>query len=124
MIRFLIDADLPRSLVTALRQEGYPSEDIRDLGLGGAPDEVVFHYAVRNGFALISTDKGFTNLLQFPLGSHHGILVARIPRQSRARTKVRLLLRWIPLLEKDDVEGNIVIIKAKGIRIRRAKTRE
>lgn len=83
MIQFLIDADLPRSACTALRQRGYRADDVRDLDLGAATDETVLHHATTRGYTLISADKGFSNLLRFPLGTHHGIIVARFPRHTQ-----------------------------------------
>lgn len=120
-MRFLVDADLPRSLASALRARGYDADDVRDLGLGGSVDEVILTYAVRNDYVLISGDKGFTNVLRFPLGSYPGIIVGRFRRHALAPEKTRLLLRWIPTLDKNDIRGNLVIIQVKGIRIRRFK---
>ncbi len=110
-------------LSTALRQRGCLTDDVRDLDLGTATDETVLHYATMHGYTLISADKGFSNLLRFPLGTHHGIIVARFPGHTPAQTKVRLLLRWIPTLQEEDLRGNLLIIQPKGIRIRRAKSR-
>jgi len=121
VIRFLIDADLPRSLCTALRKRGYLADDVRELGLGAATDQTALHHATRRGLTLIPADKGFSNLLRFPPGTHHGIIVARFPHHSQAQTKVRFLLRWIPTLQDEDIRGNLLIIQPKGIRIRRAK---
>jgi len=121
VIRFLIDADLPRSACAALRHRALLVDDVRDLDLGTATDDIVLQYARTHRYTLISADKGFTNLLRFPLGTHHGIIVARFPRHTPARMKTRLLLRWIPTLREEDLIGNLLIIQAKGIRIRRAK---
>jgi len=123
VIRFLIDADLPRSVCITLRQKGYPADDVRDLDLGTASDDAIFQHATTHGYTLISADKGFSNLLHFPLGTHHGILVARFPRHAPARGKIRILLRWISTLQEEDLRGNLLIIQAKGVRIRRAKAR-
>lgn len=49
MIQFLIDADLPRSACTALRQRGYRADDVRDLDLGAATDETVLHNEAGKG---------------------------------------------------------------------------
>jgi len=123
VIRFLLDADLPHSACLALRKRGFAADDVRDVGLGTASDDAVLQHATTHGYALISADKGFTNLLRFPLGSHHGIIVLRFPRHTSARMKTRLLLRWIPTLQEEDFRGNLLIIEPKGIRIRRAKPR-
>lgn len=123
MIRFLIDADLPRSLCTALRHRGYLADDVRELDLGAATDQTVLDHATRHGFTLISADKGCSNLIRFPPGTHQGIIVARFPHHTQAQTKVRFLLRWILTLQEKDIRGNLLIIQPKGIRLRRAKPR-
>ena len=121
MIRFLIDADLPRSVAAALRERGYVADDVRDLELGNATDDTIVEHAKKHSYTLISADKGFTNLLRFPLGTHSGIIVARFPPHTPARAKTHLLLRWIPTLGEHDIRGNLVIIEPKGIRVRRPK---
>ncbi len=121
MIRFLIDADLPRSVFAALRDRGLFADDVRDLGLGTATDATVLQFAKTHAYTLISADKGFTNLLRFPLATHRGIIVARFPRHTPARAKTRLLLQWIPTLREEDLTGNLLIIQPNRIRIRRAK---
>lgn len=123
MIHFLIDADLPRSACTALRELGCAADDVRDLDLGTATDESVLRYAAMYGYTLLSADKGFSNLLRFPLGTHHGIIVVRFPHHSSAQMKVRLLVRWIPALKEEDVRGNLLILHSKGVRIRRPRSR-
>ena len=121
MTKFLIDADLPLSLHQQIRILGYAADDVRHLGLGQAVDEKIFEYAVREGFCLISADKEFSNILQFPLGSHNGIIVARFPRNYKAPAKVKMVMKWLPTLKPSDISGNLVIIEAHGIRIRRQK---
>jgi len=121
VIRFLVDADLPRSLAMALRERGYVADDVRDLKLGNAPDDTVVEHAKEHSYTLVSADKGFTNVLRFPLGTHCGMIVARFPPHTPARAKTRLLLRWIPTLGEQDIRGNLLIIERKGIRIRRPK---
>lgn len=43
MPRFAIDEDMPRSTGRILKELGYDVKDIRDYGLRGAEDEVVYH---------------------------------------------------------------------------------
>jgi predicted nuclease of predicted toxin-antitoxin system len=58
VIRFLIDADLPRSVFAALRDRGLFADGVRDLGLGTATDDIVIQFAKTHAYALISADKG------------------------------------------------------------------
>ena len=121
MIRYLLDADLPRSASQALRERGCDAVDVRDIGLEKAPDDTLFRYAVIHRYTRITSDKGFTNLLRFPLGTHAGLVVARFPPHTLARRKSRILTRWVVPLAENDVVGNLLIIEARGVRIRRAK---
>src|SRR4051812_14547729 len=40
-MRFLIDADLPRSTKLVVEAAGHDATDVRDIGLGGADDAVI-----------------------------------------------------------------------------------
>jgi predicted nuclease of predicted toxin-antitoxin system len=44
-------------------------------------DTEVLQYAVAENRTLVTSDLGFANLLTIPLGSHSGILVARLPNE-------------------------------------------
>jgi predicted nuclease of predicted toxin-antitoxin system len=45
MIRFLIDEDMPRSTAKALKRVGFECFDVRDIGLKGAEDDVIYAWA-------------------------------------------------------------------------------
>jgi predicted nuclease of predicted toxin-antitoxin system len=87
MARFLVDEDLPRSLAPFLTAAGLFAEDVRDRGLRGQPDDDVFRDAVAHGFAVLSGDLGFGNLMRFPLATHHGIVVARLSERLAGRRR-------------------------------------
>ena len=42
MLGFLVDEDLPRSLVSVLVEAGFQAHDVRDVGLRGKSDAEVF----------------------------------------------------------------------------------
>lgn len=60
-VKLLFDQNLSHRLVHALRQEYPDSEHVRDVGLGEATDEAVWHYAAQEGFTLITKDATFIN---------------------------------------------------------------
>ncbi len=119
MARFLVDEDLPRSLAPRLRAAGQEAQDVRDVGLRGRPDTDVFDYAVTRGLALISGDLGFGNLLDFPLGTHPGIIVVRVPNEVPTATLNELIVWTAQNLSVDDLDGNLVIVEPHRIRLRR-----
>ena len=81
MPSFVIDEDMPRSTGRTLEEHGYEVKDIRDYGLRGADDEEVYRFAQKEGAVLLTGDKGFGNLLRFPIGSHFGIVIANFPNE-------------------------------------------
>ena len=121
MARFLIDEDMPRSLAARLRDAGVDAEDVRDVGLRGASDAVIFEHAVRSEMALITGDLGFSNLLLFSPDTHSGILITRIPNEVSTRLVNDLVLRAVQYLSDEDIRGNVIIVEPDRIRLRRSR---
>ena len=119
-MRIVIDEDLPRSLGDALADIGHEIFDIRDYGLRGKPDSVIFAFAQRHHAVLCSADLGFADVRHFSLGSHAGILLLRFPNELstiRMNTIVKSFLRKIP---DSAYAGNLIILEPHRIRIRRS----
>lgn len=119
MPRFLVDEDLPRSLVRLLREAGIQAEDARDAGLRGRPDDEVLEYAASQGLVLLTADLGFGNILRFPLGSHAGVLVARFPNEMPTTALNETILSSIRSLSDEEISGNLVVLEPGRIRLRR-----
>ncbi len=119
MARFLVDEDLPRALARVLREAGLEADDVRDIGLRGVSDQMIHGQAASRGAVLLTGDLGFANLLQFPLGSHPGIVVTRFPSTSPTIVLIQATLSALRSLSEDDLAGNLVIIEPGRIRLRR-----
>jgi predicted nuclease of predicted toxin-antitoxin system len=78
VLRFLTDEDVPRSTARVLRDAGFDAVDVRDVGLRGKSDALVYAYAQREERLLITCDMGFSNILKFPPVESIGLLVIRI----------------------------------------------
>lgn len=65
-MRFLIDADLPRSAGDMARRYGHEAIDVRDVGLRSAQDSKIAAYARADGLCLISGDYDFANIRKYP----------------------------------------------------------
>lgn len=120
MPRFVIDEDMPRSTGRKLRAARYEVLDVRDHGLRGASDDRVFEFAQQQQAALVTGDSGFGNLLKFPLGSHHGIVIARFPNEMSTDEINRQLLSDILALQEKDFVGNLILLEPGRIRLKRA----
>ena len=115
---FVIDEDMPRSTGKILAQHGYEVKDIRDFGLRGSSDEVIFKFAQREKAIILTGDKGFGNIKHIPVGTHYGIVLTRFPNDMPPNEINRHLIEKLGKLTEEDFSGNLIIIDSEKIRIR------
>lgn len=118
-MNIVIDEDLHRSLGEVLRKLGHEVFDVRDHGLRGKSDEDIFRFAQEKRAILFSGDLGFSNVLQFPPGSHAGIIILRFPNEMPTSAINTLVLASLALASEEDLTGNLVIISPGKVRVRR-----
>jgi predicted nuclease of predicted toxin-antitoxin system len=61
-MRFLIDADLPRSVAGLLQRYGHETTDVRDIGLRDANDPTIAQYAQQHRLGLRTGDFDFSDI--------------------------------------------------------------
>lgn len=115
---FLVDEDLPRSTARALRAAGYRAEDVRDVGLASQPDTMIFAHAQAHEQTILTADMGFANIVQFPLGTHTGIVVTRFPNTLPTAQVNQQILQGLTLLTGRTLTGILVIIEPGRTRVR------
>lgn len=98
---------------------GYEAVDVRDIGLRGRDDSEIFVEAQRRGAILVSGDKGFSNTLEFPVGTHAGLVVLRVPSELSPSHRNEELLRALADLQGTSLQGCLVIVEVGRTRIRR-----
>ncbi|MBI5082254.1 MAG: DUF5615 family PIN-like protein [Chloroflexi bacterium] len=118
-MRFVIDEDLPRSTARALREAGYVADDVRDIGLRGHTDREIFDRAQTLSAIILTSDTDFSNILEYPLKTHAGIIVSRIPDEVSTETLNRELLNALKQLHDENLTSTLVIVEIGQIRIRR-----
>jgi predicted nuclease of predicted toxin-antitoxin system len=119
MAAFLVDENLPRAVADALIELGLVATTVRQAGLQGAADDVVLHFAVSRNATLITADLDFANLLLFPLGSHSGIVVLRVPEDLHYMTLVRRVVEVVQGELAPGINGSLAVVTMSRVRIRR-----
>jgi predicted nuclease of predicted toxin-antitoxin system len=118
-MRFLIDADLPRSLAQIVRQHGHEAIDVRDIGLGSAKDPHIIHHAQMEGLCFITGDYDFADIRNYPPERYSGLIVLNLPRTTTARYINQLLDSFLQQTELlDQLPGRLAIVEPGRIRIR------
>ena len=120
-VRFLIDADLPRSTKTLVEKFDHEAIDVRDIGLGSAKDPVIASYAQNHQACLLTGDFGFADIRNYPPETYYGIVVLELPRGATASFILHLLegiLRQPEVLAL--LPNKLAIVEAGRIRLRPA----
>ncbi len=81
-MRVLVDENIPRITVDALRSRGHDVKDIRGTAGQGISDSDLWALALAEARALITTEKGFT---EYPSALHNGILIVRLRQPNREK---------------------------------------
>lgn len=95
---------------------GFRVQDVRDLGLRGAPDSEVFAFALSRGFVLLTGDLGFGLMIRMRPDSP-GVILARLPNEWPTSAVNELLERCLRNLPSY-VPGTLVVVEPERIRIR------
>lgn len=114
-LKFLTDENIAKSLVKALREKGYDVKDIKEENLFGISDREVIKKAKEDDRVILTHDKDFGNLLNYPLQSHSGVVLIKYRNQSPSY----VIARFIPLLDtiKNKVRGSLIIVTEDLVKI-------
>jgi predicted nuclease of predicted toxin-antitoxin system len=120
-MRFLVDANMPRSTLALLAGLGHVGEHIRDLGLGDAPDAQIAARARQTGAAILTRDVDFADIRHYPPPEFAGIIVLRMPDDAVAPAIVSLLERFLKQTAlAAQLPGHLVILEPDRVRFRPA----
>ena len=86
----------------------------------GAIDARIFEYAQKEGRIIITRDREFGNILKYPLGSHCGVIVVRIPYTFVRRQILDIIRKFFVNVEKNKLPNNLTILEIGKYRIRTA----
>ena len=119
-MKFLLDANMPRSALTALRAFGHSADHVRDVGLGDATDDRIALAAVEAAATLVSRDLDFADVRRFPPGDSQGILVLRLPDDTLADEIAAVMTRFLSTTMVARLPGHLVILERDRVRFRPA----
>lgn len=83
-MKFLLDANLPRSSAPLLRGLGHEAQDVREVLPAGADDDTVAARAQSQRVALVTRDFDFADIRNYPPEEYSGIVVLELPDDATA----------------------------------------
>jgi hypothetical protein len=117
-MRIKLDENLPSQLVPVLTELGHDVDTVPSEGITGKDDAVVWQAAQASQRFLITQDLDFSDVRHYAPGTHHGLLLVRLPEPGRTA----LLERVATLFQVEDVKswgGCIVTATPHKVRVRR-----
>lgn len=115
-MKIKFDENMPCDRVESLRRL-HDVDTVRDEGLEGSEDKVVWEATQREQRFFVTQDLDFSDLRTYLPGSHHGILLVRLHYPSRNRINARVE----EILASPEVEsyiGCFVVVTDSKVRIR------
>lgn len=82
-LRIKVDEDLPTELTGLLRDAGHDAMSVNDQRLTGSSDQTIWDIIQAENRLLITADKGFVHAQLHAPGTHAGVVLLRLPQESR-----------------------------------------
>lgn len=113
MVKFLLDENVPLSVLRLLRRKGYTADRPRDLGLSRATNSQLAEHAIREDSVIITLDEDFLRLRAELLREAKVVFVKLHPRDTEVVVKV----------VDDNMQGilseltkrNVVVLTKEGV---------
>ena len=120
-MRFLVDADIPRSTTALLRDLGNEVVDIRDIRPPGTEDSEIYSIAREEERIIFTRDLRFGNIITYPPGEHSGIIVLRVHLLSVPEINA-VVEDFLKSVSWEDISGALVVLRKDSLRIRKARS--
>jgi predicted nuclease of predicted toxin-antitoxin system len=118
-MKLKLDENLPTTLATRLRERGYDVDTVLDEGLGGRPDESVWQATQNEERFLVIQDLDFSDTRKFVPGSHHGVLLVRLPDTEQWRV-ADYVVGWLTDQEAPSWARCVIVATPNKVRVLRA----
>jgi predicted nuclease of predicted toxin-antitoxin system len=115
-VKLKLDENLPVTAAPRLAALGFDTDTVFDEGLSGRDDAEVWAAAQNEGRFFVTQDMDFSDSRKFRPGSHHGLLVVRIPDSEQWRV-ADYLYGWFSSPDAKSWEGAFVVATATKIRV-------
>lgn len=118
-MRFLIDNALSPLVAEQHTAAGHDAAHVHEYGLQAACDEEIVEHARAEQRVVVSADTDFATLLALRRHRTPSFLLLRRGTQRRPDHQAAVLLANLPAVERDLIEGAIVVLEPDRVRVRK-----
>jgi len=116
VVKFKLDENLSPSLKLLLVSGGYDTETVDEERLSGASDKAIAEKCRQESRCLITADRDFTQIIDFPPEQYGGFVVLQHPQLSLMGLKT-LIVQLIAVLKTESPVGKLWIVEPGRLRI-------
>jgi predicted nuclease of predicted toxin-antitoxin system len=118
-VHFLLDANLPRSIMAVVRRAGHDCTHVRDIALAQASDAQIAAHAQATGTTLMTRDLDFADVRNYPPERYSGIVAFRVPDTATAAMLCELTEQFLARGEVlAALAGRLAIVEFGRVRLR------
>lgn len=118
-MKLKLDENIPASSAPRLRALlKHDVDTVLDEGLGGKDDGTVWAAAQAEGRFFITQDLDFSDSRRFAAGSHHGVMLVRIPEETQPQL-ADFLATWFSAGDSETWVGTFIVATPHKLRISR-----
>jgi predicted nuclease of predicted toxin-antitoxin system len=116
MMRIKLDENIPARAAAHLRALGHDADTVLEEGLGGREDAAIWAATQGEGRFFITQDMDFSDARKFAPGTHHGVMLVRIPEEEQPRLPDYLAV-WFSTEDWQSWDGAFVVATPHKLRI-------
>ena len=117
-MRFFLDANMPYSSKEVFKNFGQVNH-AGDIGLARAADREIIEYVAERKAILVTKDLEFANVLLYPINSHSGVVVLKLPFYFTAKQINNALKSFLSSLDVKELENAVTIVELGRYRMRK-----
>jgi predicted nuclease of predicted toxin-antitoxin system len=114
-----VDEDIPPIAAQWLQDRDFAASTVVEQGMGGWKDAELWKIVHADEQFLLTADKGFGDIRNYPPGTHAGILLLR-PDDDGIRPILDLLHMIVTQIDLAQLKGTVSVATPRGLRIRRS----
>ncbi len=115
-MKFKLDENFSPKIEKLFKEHGYESCTVLNQGLCSSSDNQIFKICQKEKYCLVTLDKHFANILNFPPQSSHGIIFIRLPKRPTTNDIDYLIKQTIKAAKNVSFEGKLWIVEPGRIR--------
>ena len=116
-MRFLLDQNLSPQTTLFLKSIGIDAVDLRELGLSGKSDEIIYAYAVKHDLVIMTYDLEFSHMY-LSKSNLKGLMLLRIHPQT-IEVVHDVLKKVFTIVSERQMKRCIVVVERHRVRIRK-----